>query len=243
MSDLSDFSVPWKDDIDEGLINQTMLDIGYYTHSAEKTVTPFIWNLAAIEQEIIDFHTVNALTTEQRTTVAGVVFTLMKRKWERLWNLYKTEYNPIQNYSITETENIDVETSGTDTNTGTLTNVSDSDSTRTGTVSDSGQGSRTDGVFGFNSSSAVNADTASGTSSNTRTDNLAETNDVTDTETRNLTSTSEGMSDTVRSRTMSGNIGVTTTQRMFEAELEVWQWNFFKTVFDDIDSVCCLDVY
>ena len=26
-------------------------------------------------------------------------------------------------------------------------------------------------------------------------------------------------------------------------EIELWQWNFFKQVFEDIDSILCLDIY
>ena len=81
----------------------------------------------------------------------------------------------------------------------------------------------------------------------TRTKNLTDTEsgeiDSTDTETRNLAGTNNGTEDTERELHRSGNIGVTTTQQMMQSEIELWQWNFFKTVFDDIDKVCCLDVY
>jgi len=46
-----------------------------------------------------------------------------------------------------------------------------------------------------------------------------------------------------RSLTRSGNIGVTTTQQMIESEREVAMFNFFETVFADIDKYLALKIY
>lgn len=258
LSDLSDFSVPWRN----AGISTTFLDLGYYSRSAQKIVAPIVIDISDNSQP---------LDTEQRTKLAGIVFTLFNKKWERFWDVNNVEYNPISNYDMTETESIAIDVSdtrqntGTVTNvtddvmreTGTVTNVSDNDSTQTGTVTDNGINSVESGIFGFNSSDSVGANTSDGTVSNTRTDNLAATNDTTDTrtdnltkdrdtsdtETRNLSDVLTGNRDTDRTLTRSGNIGVTTSQQMIESELELWQWNFFKSVYEDIDSICCLDVY
>jgi hypothetical protein len=243
LSDLSAYNVPWKEDITDGLINQILLDISYFQDSADKVISPFIWQIAGLEEYYKEHYELTSLTELQRSNIAGVVYTMMNRKWERLWNLYKLEYNPIQNYNITEEETIDTDTTTETTDTGTVTTVTDADSSQTGTVADASNGSRNDGVFGFNSSSAVGSDTSNGTYSNTRTDNLASTNDATETETRNLAGSNTGTRDVDRSLTRSGNIGVTTTQKMVESELEVWKWNFFRTVFRDISEICCLDIY
>lgn len=258
LSDLSDFSVPWRN----ADISTTFLDMGYYSRSAQKIAAPIVIDISDDSQP---------LDTEQRTQLAGIVFTLFNRKWERFWNVLNVEYNPISNYDMTETESIEIDVSDTHQNTGTVTNVtddvmretgtvtnvSDNDSTQTGTVTDNGVNSVESGIFGFNSSDSVGANTSDGTVSNTRTDNLASTDDTTetrtdnltkdrdvsDTETRNLSDVLTGNRDTERTLTRSGNIGVTTSQQMIESELELWQWNFFKSVYEDIDSICCLDVY
>ena len=258
LSDLSDFSVPWSD----SGISTTFLDMGYYSRSAQKIVSPIVIDVSDNSQP---------LDTEQRTKLAGIVFTLFSRKWERFWDILNVEYNPISNYDMTETESIEIDVSdshqntGTVTNvtddvireTGTVTNVTDTDTTQTGTVSDNGSNSVDNGIYGFNSSTSVGSNTSDGTVTNTRTDNLAGTDDTTetrtdnltkdrdvsDTETRNLSDVLTGNRDTERTLTRSGNIGVTTSQQMIESELELWQWNFFKSVYEDIDSICCLDVY
>ena len=43
--------------------------------------------------------------------------------------------------------------------------------------------------------------------------------------------------------TRSGNIGVTTTQQMAEAELNWRRWNYFREVMDDIDTLLTLRIY
>lgn len=258
LSDLSDFSVPWSD----SGISTTFLDMGYYSRSAQKIVSPIVIDVSDNSQP---------LNTEQRTKLAGIVFTLFSRKWERFWDILNVEYNPISNYDMTETESIGVDihdvrsNTGTITNvtddtlreTGTVTNVIDTDTSQTGTVSDSGTNSVDNGIFGFNSDTAVGSNSSDGSVSNTRTDNLHGTDDTTDTRTDNLTKDRDisdtetrniydnltGDRDTQRTLNRSGNIGVTTSQQMIESELELWQWNFFKSVYEDIDSICCLDVY
>lgn len=43
--------------------------------------------------------------------------------------------------------------------------------------------------------------------------------------------------------TRKGNIGVTTTQQMMQSEVDLWKWNFYRSVFKDIDSVLTLRIY
>ena len=262
MSDLSDFSVPWASSVTEGDISTTFLDMGYYTHSAQKFVSPIMHDVS---------EETPPLSTSERTNIAGMLVTLFNRKWKRIWDLANVEYNPINNYDMSETENIELgiesesRNNGTVTNviddttreTGTVTNVTDTDTTQTGTVSDSGSNSNADNLFGFNSSVAVGADTSAGTATNLRTNNLAGTDDttetktnnlttdkdITDTETRQLVNVNDSTHTTERTLERAGNIGVTTTQKMVTDELEAWQWTFFQKVFEDIDSICCLDIY
>lgn len=309
MTDLLDYDVPWKNDVD--ITNPMLLDMGYAMQSAGKLIAPIMRSFVDFDSD----YNVVPMSDEERQYVAGIVFTLYNVKWSKLYALLSMEYNPISNYDMTETETINRETdfdstdtgtvirvndtntsntathTGTDTNvidsetsdiktqSGTVTNVLDEDTTNTGTVTDSGSRTVDDGVFGFNSSEAVDTDTSTETKGNTRTNNLTESKDstntetrnlsdintgtvdttetqtknltdtdsgeidTTDTETRNLAGTNNGSEDTERELHRSGNIGVTTTQQMMQSEIELWQWNFFKTVFDDIDKVCCLDIY
>lgn len=272
MSDLSAFSVPWHD-----ATYVASLDLGYYWHSAQKIISPVVFDVSG---NIVNIHSdLSELTTEQRTAIAGMIFQIYNRKWTKLWGIYQTEYNPINNYHMDEVETVerDVSRSGTDTgtvntsntgtvsdsgtDTGTVTTVKDNDKTNTGTQTNAGTSNTQDGIFGFNSSTSVGSDTSDNTTSNTRTDNLASTEDetitetrnladsntktlnTTDLETRNLSSSNTESDDTSRESHRQGSTGIYTPQQFMESEIELWQWNFYKQVFEDIDSILCLEIY
>jgi hypothetical protein len=272
MSDLSAFSVPWHD-----ATYVASLDLGYYWHSAQKIISPVVFDVSG---NIVNIHSdLSELTTEQRTAIAGMIFQIYNRKWTRLWNIYETEYNPINNYHMDEVETVerDVSRTGTDTgtvntsntgtvsdsgtDTGTVTTVKDNDKTNTGTQTNAGTSNTQDGIFGFNSSTSVGSDTSDNTTSNTRTDNLVSTEDetvtetrnlsdsntktlnTTDLETRNLSSSDTESDDTSRELHRQGSTGIYTPQQFIESEIELWQWNFYKQVFEDIDSILCLEIY
>lgn len=141
---------------------------------------------------------------------------------------------------------------GSTTNTGTVKNESTGSDTSSGTTSNTEQND----VSAYNSSGyqADNKKTQSGTNgnttdteleslrtdnltattSNTRTDNLAATSNNTrtddlhsthtDTRTDNLTLAHNGR--------LHGNIGVTTSQQMLQAELDIATWNLYEHIAD-----------
>lgn len=45
------------------------------------------------------------------------------------------------------------------------------------------------------------------------------------------------------SRKRSGNIGQNSYQDLLEKEFEIWKWNFFWNVFEDVDKYLCLSVF
>lgn len=274
MSDLSDFSVPWH-----GVSYVSQLDLGYYSHSAQKLISPVVFDVSGNIDNIVNDSDLSELTTEQRTAIAGMIFNIFNRKWSKLWNVYQITYDPKYNYVMDETETIerDVTRNSTDegtidtSNTGTITDSGSEggsvttdtagSTTNTGTQSNDGTSNTEDGIFGFNSSISVGSDTSDNQTSNVRTDNLSSTNDETVTETRNLTdgntrtldttdvesrsithSDSEN-DDTTRETNRAGTTGIYTPQQMLNEEIELWQWNFYKQVFEDIDSILCLDIY
>ena len=118
-------------------------------------------------------------------------------------------------------------------------------------------------MYGFNSTSGVNADSQNGTETrnttdeNTHNDDLkgtrtnersenintskvtAQKNDIKDV--KDGTHTENGSQD--RTLTRHGNIGVTTSQQMLNSEIELWQWDFFSGVFKDIDKILTIQTY
>lgn len=144
-------------------------------------------------------------------------------KWKHLWNTLNLEYNPIDNYSMTENEKT------VNSNTGTVTDEGSNDGTR------KTNGIRTSvyDVAAYNESDVKTANKTTETYEPTVTDNFSDKN----TQTRDLNT------DTTRNLTRSGNIGVTTSQRMIQMEREISNFNFYEEVVRDFKNMFCLEVY
>lgn len=159
------------------------------------------------------------LTDTDLTTLAFVIYGMYSVQWSKLYATLKLQYNPIENYSMTETESI----SGTES--ATIAN------TTTGKTTTSNQIDTSNSTHGFNSTTAQPTD-----------ESMVVTDAETDDESTSNGTTS-GENSTDRTLTRSGNIGVTTSQQMIESERNLWMWNFFDTVFADIDKVLTLGIY
>lgn len=228
-SDLQTLEVPWSnEDID------TELDIIYYSKSGDKSCSDII---------LKRLDTSGILSNVSRAEIANALFALFGAQWAKLYETLSFEYNPIENYRMIESEEVETHNKNSGTETGTIDRDATNARTDTGTISNSGTESNANNVYGFNSSDAVNSDASSGSVNNTETRNLSIGESVDETETRNLANSSESDDTQNRELTRSGNIGVTTSQQMIESERALWRWNFFSTVFEDIDSVLCLDIY
>lgn len=211
-TDLNEFDVPWKtgEETDADLVKN--LNMAYHgSHSGDKNISPIVHKFLTSED------------TETREKLAGIIYTMFGDKWSKLWDAFNTEYNPIENYSMTEhEERDDVNTrEGSDT------------LTMTGTDTDVLTGSTENEVSAFNSSDYS--------------DNTQNTQNSTNTETRNMTDTTTyGTTDTLdgeRTLTRSGNIGTLTTQNMLQSEIELRKWLYFNSVFNDIDTILTLSIY
>lgn len=124
--------------------------------------------------------------------------------------------------NLTETDDVD----GTSTNTRTnnLTDVDDVDTTNTNT--------RTNNL--------TDIDDAESSSTNTRTNDLT----TTDNGTESASSTTADTGTVTTTTTKGGNLGVTTSEQMLTQEFDFRaKYNFFETVYKDIDKVLCLAIY
>lgn len=211
-TDLNAFSVPWKTgkETDTDLIKN--LNWAYHgSHSGDKNISPIVHKFLTSED------------VETRTKLAGIIYTMFGDKWSKLWDAFNTEYNPIENYSMTEHEERDDVTTrkGSDT------------LTMTGTNTDALTGATENEVSAFNSSDY------SGNTKNEQSTTNTETRNMTDTTTHDTADTLDGE----RTLTRSGNIGVTTSQQMLQSEIELRKWLYFNSVFNDIDTILTLSIY
>lgn len=86
------------------LANAATLDMEYFGNkSGNKSVSPIIEKF--IEQNI-DAEVQNPfiLTTAQRTAIANIIVNRYSEKWQKLYALLSKEYDPIENYLMTEIE-------------------------------------------------------------------------------------------------------------------------------------------
>ena len=155
---LQSLDVPWKEEnID------AHLDFFYHlNHSGNKITSPLI-------DSFID-ETTHEISTTNIQEIADIIYSLFGQTWARMWAVYNAEYNPINNYDMTETfeETRETEYGKTQTRTDELTETRTDELTETRT--DNLTEERTDdltqletpaqtkttseSVYGFNSSDA-----------------------------------------------------------------------------------------
>ena len=166
---LQSLDVPWKDKN----IN-AHLDYYYHlNHSGKKITSPLI-------DEFMD--NTNKISSENIAEIANIIYSLFGTTWDRLWDVYNIEYNPINNYDMTETlEKTDETTYGkktTRTDDLTETRTDDTIETRRDNLSET----RTDDLTETRTDDTI--ETRRDNQSETRTDDTVETKRVNNSETR-----------------------------------------------------------
>lgn len=210
---LNALEVPWKSDI-----SGNQLDIIYHgSRSGHKIIGSLIENY--LEN--------NTVSDDNKITIAQAIFSIYIKNWNALYKTLSLEYNPIENYSMTETENVQDSHKGT-----TESDATDTDTNSETTIVNDTANNQ---LWGFNSTDSVNSDKQVGDTTRNMDGTRNATHKNTDTETKNITSD--------RTLKRSGNIGVTTSQQMIESERQLWLWNFFESVFSDIDKILVLKIY
>lgn len=256
---LNRLNVPWSADV------QTQsLDIQYFVNrSGDKYCSPLVNKLCNGE----------TLTTANIDIICNVLVSLYGTNWEKQYATLAAEYNPIENYNMVESMNDDITEiehghvltrvlDTTDERTPNITEERTDDLThgKTGTETTSPDLTTTtdNGITGFNSAADVHTGETQTTNTGTNeieyntsdtdsgTVTTVTTGTDTDTHTGSVTDTNSGKDTHTHNYelTRSGNIGVTTSQQMLQAEHELWRWNFFEdVVFPDIDRVITLMIY
>lgn len=126
---------PWN-----GVVDADLLDLDYFgNHSGWKKCSPLLYKL---------FDSDYTLSDTNREKLADLVMAKFGPNWTALWNTYHTEYDPLQDFSITETGMSSGQQAKTKSNTHTGSeNVNDSGSVTYGkSVSTSGSLAKDDDV-------------------------------------------------------------------------------------------------
>lgn len=156
--------------------------------------------------------------SEISSYVATICYNRFGEKWKKIYDALLTEYNPLENYSMEETRTL---------------NLTDSDTENVGTSISSNRTTNANSKYkGFNADEPVTI---------TQTDG-GENSSTTGTKLANETSRTSTHTGTEKLQ-RAGNIGVTLSQQMLESEFKVRQYDFYKELYNDIDSVMCLMIY
>lgn len=168
-------------------------------------------------------------------TAIGIWSTKQLPVWEKLYATINLEYNPIYNYDRTEewTE----EETGNRNESRTQSHESIGESS--GTVQNSGEDTVKSDVSAFNATSYTPKELQTTTlgTENASSGTAKQTTDITD-------DTDENSSrNNTRTGRAFGNIGVTTTQQMIEAERNVVKFNIVDYIVEDFKKRFCLLIY
>lgn len=162
--------------------------------------------------------------------------TLMCNAWkyDRLWDIYTAEYNPIWNYEGTETRTLSRHEVGTmdqtDTKSGNDSTTFDGDDTtvQSGSVTDTNSGSLQNSRTTYDDNTALDTDKTTDTRSTTTTyNNKTDKTEYGKTERIDYDTTVEVDNDTTRqveeqeTTTRGGNMGTTSTQSMMEQQIDI----------------------
>ena len=161
-SDLQSFDVPWKK---ENIA--TKLDILYYSMNDDKPTSKLI------NRRLTEGEPLNALNRE---VVAATLCIAYLKQWRKLYNLLTVQYNPIENYRMTETEtsNNSVKTTNSEMNNYSSSVTTEDTLKRTGTDTTTETGTDTTLRTGTDDTE----ESGSITTKRTGTDNTSETGNV-----------------------------------------------------------------
>lgn len=201
------------------------------------------------------------------SAIARILWTIYGEPWTHLFNAFVEQYDPIDNYNITEStarDQTDARTiNRTEDNTGTASSTANEIglATESGTSTvQHGHQIKTDGevdsfTHAFNSAdkvpTGVQIETQTQVNSGsdvTTTSNKTDTTNDTTTSANTTDKTTENTTDNNKTnetieRTRKGNVGQNSYQELLQQEFNLWKWNFYKQVFEDVDKFLVLSVF
>lgn len=190
-----------------------------YNHSGNKEESCLLSNYVFVNDNSLDI-------------LNNIVKNIYLDKWNKLYNVLNSEYNPIENYN--RVENTTINNTGNET---TNENINNSE-VLTGGHTNNNTNENTHKVSAFNDENFSNDSNDVNTSSDKFIyDNETKTNTAKNTSSKNNTGKNETHS------TISGNIGVTTTQQMIVSEIELRKYNLVNEFYSDLDNLLTIGIY
>lgn len=219
-------------------VDNSVLDIAYFgNHSGGKFCAPLVKLLINDDGVVPD---------AARITLAKILISKYLNNWNRLWETNVAVYSPIHNYDMYEERDLATTDDNVETTDGELSRTGTEGLTH-GLVESTQHGRTEDNVnykYGLNTTvyqqnrSDENVSTEGGTTVTTDSGTDTTTRNLVDSTDQTVTEDNEGTEHEETHRY--GNIGVTTTQKLIQEERNLWLWNFFDEVFNDLDKELAL---
>ena len=219
-------------------VDNSVLDIAYFgNHSGGKFCAPLV-------KLLIDDDGV--VPNAARITIAKILISKYLNNWNHLWETNVAVYSPIHNYDMHEERDLATTDDNVETTDGKLSRTGTEGLTH-GMVESTQHGRTEDNVnykYGLNTTeyqqnrSDENVSTEGGTTTTTDSGTDTTTRNLVDSTDQTVTEDNEGTEHEETHRY--GNIGVTTTQKLLQEERNLWLWNFFDEVFNDLDKELAL---
>lgn len=219
-------------------VDNSVLDIAYFgNHSGGKFCAPLVKLLINDE---------GVIPAAARVTIAKILISKYLNNWNHLWETNVVVYSPIHNYDMHEERDLATTDDNVETTDGELSRTGTEGLTH-GMVESTQHGRTEDNVnykYGLNTTvyqqnrSDENVSTEGGTTTTTDSGTDTTTRNLVDSTDQTVTEDNEGTEHEETHRY--GNIGVTTTQKLLQEERNLWLWNFFDEVFNDLDKELAL---
>lgn len=219
-------------------VDDSVLDVAYFgNHSGGKFCAPLV-KLVINDEGVIP--------AAARVTIAKIIISKYLNNWKHLWETNVAVYSPIHNYDMHEERDLATTADNVETTDGELSRTGTEGLTH-GMVESTQHGRTEDNVnykYGLNTTvyqqnrSDENVSTEGGTTTTTDSGTDTTTRNLVDSTDQKVTEDNEGTEHEETHRY--GNIGVTTTQKLLQEERNLWLWNFFDEVFNDLDKELAL---
>ena len=242
-------------------LTPSQLDVIFLSNWAERFTAPII---NVVRETTHDGET---LSSAELTKLADIIKGMYSHKWDKNFAVAVAEYDPLHNYYDELNEHVSYgeekagsktsTTSDSNTRTDNLSEVKTDARQVLGTrnLANSGTDSSQEGVYAFNSSTAVGDRNSSGSNSGSETGTITTANSGsittgnTGTQTNvgsNTYSESDGnetLGERFREYTKTGNIGNISTQKLMNEELDLWKYNFILEMMRDVVEFITLPFY
>lgn len=219
-------------------VDNSVLDVAYFgNHSGGKFCAPLV-------KLLIDDDGV--VPAAARVAIAKILISKYLNNWNHLWETNVAVYSPIHNYDMYEERDLATTDDNVETTDGELSRTGTEGLTH-GMVESTQHGRTVDSVgyqYGLNTTeyqqnrSDEDVSTEGGTTTTTDSGTDTTTRNLVDSTDQKVTEDNEGTEHEETHRY--GNIGVTTTQKLLQEERNLWLWNFFDEVFNDLDKELAL---